>query len=81
MCSLQWKCLLHCRQYTTTQWSAVDCSPQVQRVGLDTDEEDYDGEESRKGERELVKGRAHQKWLVHITLESGHGLAVRDRTG
>ena len=34
-------------------------------------------EEREEGER----AGPPQSWLVHITLKSGHGLAIRDRTG
>lgn len=29
----------------------------------------------------VTRKQSQQTWLVHITLESGHGLAIRDRTG
>ena len=29
----------------------------------------------------VTRRQSQQTWLVHITLESGHGLAIRDRTG
>ena len=38
--------------------------------------------ERREGEKgEGKKVGLPQNWLVHITLKSGHGLAIRDRTG
>lgn len=52
----------------------------VNRSGLEEDVVTAEDEEEEEGEGAEEKG-VEKSWLVHITLESGHGLAVRDRTG
>ena len=52
---------------------------QVHKAGLELEMGNGEGGEEGRGER--GQGEVKHDWLIRITLESGHGLAIRDRTG